>query len=560
MKKFIIFLILLFFNVSFIYSMSINVSIEENAEVTKLLSGQFAIDARGSIEIKNPSLIDTIYEMSFPLNLDSLIGINKVHIDNSSLDFDFSFNRINTFLILPNETVRVGYRIYGLTNANLFTVIDSENISVLEYYVDDFEFYSNPILNLQKLERDGFNYNQSGQLVSAISGNSSRVVGAGIKNPSSFDLNIKFVNLYRTDTANPFLSEGVIIDREENKSISPYSSMDFNFIDLNSRNNSVYWLSTKTTIKNNIVDSLTRSYSIQQNSGGGGSGGGGSGGGGSGGGSSFDFNNTDEEITIDIKESVFIKKDVNKTIVRSGDEFKVILSIVNVNDFEIINSIINDEIPSGYEIKDVSNSVKINNQLLEFVIENIGPYETQIIEYTLLNKEENQNRGITYLKPAILTLEDGSEIFSEGVIIINELLPEKKLFVQKETKPIENDFVKVTIKVKNLGSYALENILISDNLDNNALIKDISQVFHEKGIWKINKLDVGDVWEVSYITEDLSSSLETLPNVYGVEDSEVYETLIVSEEIINRYEVGNGLIEKIGLGIAVFLLLLYLLF
>ncbi len=97
MKNFINLLIIVFvFSISFfsLYSTEIEVSIVEDATSTKLLSGSYSLDVDGVIELHNPSNVSKVYEYSIPLNLDSLIGISQENVDNTSSNFDFSFDRI----------------------------------------------------------------------------------------------------------------------------------------------------------------------------------------------------------------------------------------------------------------------------------------------------------------------------------------------------------------------------------------------------------------------------------------------------------------------------------
>ncbi len=567
MKKSIIIIILILFNLTSIFANNVEIIISEESKITKLLNGNYAIDALGSIEIKNPSNTSTIYEINIPLALDSLIGINKIVIDNSSNKFDFSFNKIKTYMLLPNETIKTGFRIYGLVSYDIYNKTKIENISILKNYFSDIQISTNHIVNLQKVQREGFKYESSNDwstlptnISESPSSNSSRLVPAGIRNPTNFNLFGKEINLYKTHVGDPFFANGVLIDSKKNISILKNSFYELNFFDNNSDETSVYWLSSKVFVEYNISSNHSSSYIIQSPPSSGGGGSGGSGGGGGGSIINPPKNDSKDDILSSIKDFVFIKKNVDKTIVRKGEEFKVTLSIVNINNFEIKNLELFDEVPQGYEIKDVSNGVKIENQVkLKFLIDSVLAYETFSIEYTLINKQEKY-KGITYLKPAILILNTSEELYSEGVIIINDLLPEQKIFIQKETKYLDNDFVEIKIKIKNLGSVELNDILVSDNLDKNALIKAISKVFHDEGIWKISSLKPGEEWEVSYITEKFASNINTLPNLYGVDSSNVYGTLVFSEEIITYYGEESRWVEKIGLGIAVVLLLFYVLF
>ena len=84
-------------------------------------------------------------------------------------------------------------------------------------------------------------------------------------------------------------------------------------------------------------------------------------------------------------------------------------------------------------------------------------------------------------------------------------------------------------------------------------------MFYERGTWKIKILKPGEEWEVSYIVSR-NDKLDTLPNIFGVDKQDVYTTLIFSEEIITAFAEQPKIIEKIGLGLAVGILIVDLLF
>ena len=72
-------------------------------------------------------------------------------------------------------------------------------------------------------------------------------------------------------------------------------------------------------------------------------------------------------------------------------------------------------------------------------------------------------------------------------------------------------------------------------------------------------MKAGEEWQVSYIVER-NSEIDTLPNIYGIEKSNVYATLISSEEIITVFNEEPRTLEKVGMALAVGLLIFYLLF
>ncbi len=542
---------LFFFLTTLVYSTSIQVKISENSTLTKLLVGNYKLDAYGIVEIYNPSNISKVYEFNFPLSLDSLIGISKVNLINVSSPVSITFGEIRGQILNPNSTLKFGYHIYGLLDYDVYEHSVREGKSILEYYTDSMNFYSNLIINLQKPQREGYIYNDDeNHTINSTPGNytnTSRLISSDIRNPTDFGYKINRINLFRSNVADPFLDSGEMIATKSDIEIEPFSYSKFDFFDLNSNDDSVYWLSSDFKIISNVNSNIKYIFNIQRPLSSGSSSSS------SGGGGSFSGILTSNNVL----DSIFIKKSVNKTLIKSGDEFKVILRVVNVNDFSLEDLVIKDEIPLGYEIKDVSSGVKISNKTqLNFYIDKVDPYETKIIEYTLINK--NKYRGVTYLKPAELIVENQS-FYSEGVLVVNELLPNKKVFVQKDIKIYDDNYVKVTIKVKNLGSVNLNDLLVVDEIGDDVILKDISKVFFERGSWRIKELKSGEEWEVTYLAER-GANLDSLPNIYGVDKTDVYGTVISSDEVVTIYQDQPRTIEKVGLGLAVGLLVIYLLF
>lgn len=548
-SKFLILFSIFFFAIILIPSLSFNIngastptiSIKEDVTINKLPLGNYRLKVNGTLSITNPSEISNIFEFNIPIELDSLIGITPYKISSSSDNFDFTSDVIRYYFIKPKETVSTGYFIYGIINEDMYNQISSNDSSFLEYYSSDFKMYSNAIVNLQKPQREGYEYaddvnNSNRNVTSTPLGDTQRLISSDIRNPTDYDYHFTELNLYGSQSSNPMYGSENKLTTFNNITVGPYSSKVIDFFDVNSNDYAVYWVSYDFNIVHKFSRILNRlnddivSDPLEDNSQG------------------------NKTFVI---EPFIIKKSVDKTIVRSGDEFKVILRIVNMNNYNVYNLTMEDEIPADYTVKDVSAQVKIaGGDKLLFSINEIGAYDTNIITYTLVNKDTL--KGITYLKPAKVTHKNRT-YFSEGILLINDLLPEKKVFVQKEVEYLDDEYARVTIKVKNLGSILLEDVLITDIIDENAIIKEISKVFQEKGVWRIKTLKPGEEWEVSYVIER-NAKMDNLPNVFGVDKANVYGTLISSEEVITIFNEQPRTIEKVGMGIAVGLLIFYLLF
>lgn len=517
-----------------------NIKITEDVIINELPLGNYRLKVTGTLEITNPSLISNIFEFNIPLELDALLGISSYSLDSTSANFGFTQDAIRYYFIKPTETVKTGYFIYGIINEDLYNKINSDGSTFLEYYSTDFKLYSNAIVNLQKPQREGYEFVTPSSPNSSYSNtplnNTQRLISSEIRNPSDFEYFFTELHLYGSQSSNPMYDSEDLLATYNNISIQPYDLKIIDFFDVDSNDYSVYWVSYDFGVVHTYTRSLTRLYEDIE--------------------SELQKDNSTGNRTY-IIDPFIIKKSVDKTIVRSGDKFKVILRIVNMNDFSVYNLTMEEEIPNDYGVEDVSVQVKIGNgSKLSFDINTIDAYDTKIITYTLVNKDTL--KGITFLKPAKV-VHKNITYYSEGVLLINDILPEKKVFIQKQVEYIDDEYARITIKVKNLGSILLEDILITDIIDDNAIIKEISKVFQSKGVWRIKSLSPGGEWEVSYVIQR-NANMATLPNIFGVDKTNVYGTLISSEEVITIFGEEPRTIEKVGMALAVGLLVFYLLF
>jgi hypothetical protein len=531
-----------FINVSFGATVSPTFTVTESAIIDELPLGGYRLKVNGTLQLENPSVISNIFEFKTNLNLGPLVGITPIMLDSTSENFQFTQNTISYYLIKPQETVKIGYFIYGIIDEDIYSKIENNGSTFLEYYSDGLLLYSNVIVNLQKPQREGYIYEDTGENIkvnkdtTAPVGNTSRLVSSDIRNPTDFDYAFSKISLYGSQSSNPMFDTGDLINTFDNITVSGYSYETIDFFHNNSNDYSVYWISYDMNIANIFNRDLERINTDVDSE-------------------SYEADSTNADSTN--FEPFVLKKSVDKTVVRSGEEFKVTLKIVNLNDFEVFNLSLEEEMPKGYVVKDVSTDVRIGSgSNYIFTIDSIDEYGTYVISYTLVNSDDL--KGITYLKPATLTYKSES-YYSEGILVINDILPDKKVFVQKEVEYVDETYARVTIKVRNLGSILLENILVSDIIDENAIIKEISKIFEERGVWRIKSLKPGEEWEVTYVVER-NSQLDFLPNIFGVEKSNVYGTLISSEEVITIFGEQPRTIEKVGMGLAVGLLIFYLLF
>jgi hypothetical protein len=556
---------ILFYLLNLGFSVKPIISINESIDINYLNSyDKASIKVSGILEITNPSLIDTIYEISIPIHLDSLIGFSKeniyelveknVSIPNTNLTkivientlrddgFSFDYNKIKAQLLGPNQTFKVGYSFYGLVNYNIANETIDKNLSFLEYYSEDFNLLSNVIINLQKSNREGNGVVNNSYIYESGSENSSkRLVSTDVQNPTGFDFILNELKVYRTESSNPMYGGGDLLKTFKNITFDPYKFQTLDVFDYDANDYSVYWVSSKFVTQNVLNTTLVSNIEFNRpiDSGGSSS---------SGGGSVY----FPDEIS-----NLLIKKTTDKTLLGSGEEFTVTITVINLGLGTLEDLTLLDEIPVNHIISDVSKGVKIEDETkLVFDIKQVDSYGEFSVSYTLVNKDTL--KGVTYLTPASIEYEEKT-YFSDGVLIISELLPDKKVYVQKKIEFVSDEFSKVTITVKNLGTNILRDLLVSEIIDQNAILKEISQVFGERGVWTINSLGPGEEWEVTYLVER-NSQIENLPNVFGVDSDDVFGTLVFTEEVITIFQEQPRTVEKIGMIVAVGLLVFYLLF
>jgi len=508
-----------------------SIKIVEKSELYRLLNGKYKLTVTGIVYVTNPSKY-YIREFSDKIFLDSLIGLNIYNFKNNSIKFTYENNRIYTYMIPPNSTNAFSYQIYGIIDYNIYRKTKK---SVLEYYSNYFNFYSDVLIDLEKPIRE----NRSN------TNTSRRLITYGFKNPSGFTLLVNSLKLYRNNpnklsfnASSP--NEGILIDSKENFSLLPFQTRKVDFFDDYSFNNAIYWLVSDITIKrNNIVRNISRRLYFEK---------------------SLLLNNISKYLNFTINEgnesiindnqieknvnqtfkstNFLVKKSTDKVIVKPGETVTVKISIVNLNNYTVKGLEVQDFLPNNYRVINYSRSYDRSGDLITFSNINIGKYGEYDITYKLYNI--NKTRGITYLNPVKL-LYNNYSYYSDGVLLINEMLPNKKVYIQKETY--------------------LKDLLISEYIDNNSIIKDISKPFYQKaGTWRINELSPNEEWTVSFLVNKNSSLISSLPNVYGVNKNEVFTNLIYRGEVVNMYNENSPFFEKIGLGFALGLLVLYLLF
>lgn len=545
-KKILPYLIILSIFFSSIYAQSLEIVYTEDNTVQDISGGEYSLVTYGNLYIKNPSEKDTIFEYYLPTKFNQVahIGGGKTSSSGGG-DVKIDTYGIRGYLIGPKSNVSIDYLINARFQYNPLPYLEENNLSVLENFTQDIIIIPNLLVNLQKANKR--NYSEVDQ----------RLISADIKNPTIFDLQILNFSFYKTNSSSPMF-EGKRV-QSHSFNLSANTTVVKDFLDYQSSSNSVYWVSNDFRMFTTNVKNVKYNF-IPFTQGGTGersSSGGSSSGGGLIIGSNFTENKSDDNKNKINK--LFIEKSVSKSDLKSGEEFVVTVDIVNNNDYSLSDLVYFDEFPDNFEIVSASiNGKYITGNKVRFDILKLGAFDSLQIQYRVKNTKNLE--GLYYLKPARVFYE-GENFYSKGVALLIDFNGEKRIFLEKEITNEGDNFQRITIRVKNLGQIDVSDILVSDNIPDEAIVKQISREFYDgqRGVWSIKKLEAGSEWEVSYLIEK-NKDVENLPNIYGINKDEVYGILISDKEIIVTLSDDPLQIEKVGFGVAIGIIIFYLLF
>ena len=533
-KYFTFFLFLFLFSAS-IFGLNFDIENIEELSIYDIGLDRYSLEAEGVLSISNPSNSSTLFDIRLEVELYDLLGLQLKNISNLK-DIELQGDVIIIRNLNPNSTINLSYKIFGLTTENISSKI--ENKSLFEYFLKSRSALTNVLVNLGK-----------GELVNSNTLN-EREITTDFKNPTDFSLHLNRIEIFKTTVDDAFFEEGDIIWERENISILPFKDVFFSFKDRNSSENSVYWVRQKFSVENNLEVSVTTFLKKDFRNRGGGSGGGGR---------SKDLEDGENLELPFFGSGALIKKTTDKTIIRNGESVKVTIRIINSGYGTLENLSVIDVVPKNYKIKNINKAVKVKDGKIIYIIESLAPYSTEVLEYEI--SSEDIVSQVTFLPPAKL-IRDDDEISSKGVLLVGERLSEAKIFVQKEIKSFDENFFEVTLKVKNVQNSIIENLIISQYIPDDVLIKQISKVFRKRGEWVIKTLGPNELWEVSFLVEKSSDNeiIYSLPNVFGVGETQVLGTVISSSELSETIIQSPDTIEKAGIVLAVGLLVFYLLF
>ena len=515
--------LLLFLLLLPVVTANVNITISENGKIISFYDQYYIYQVNGTISITNPTNF-TLYNIEIPIYLSSL----DIRTNYSSEDNYMIPDEIFLFALGPEESYSFAYKIVGITTEDLST----NGKSVLSNGINMFQpkIYSNLFGTLKKAPMED----------PAFTGRDARLISVELRNPTSFEYVIDLVKVIKTPAMDPNAQINVWDFTNDKSGLGGGEGWDFDFIDDNATEGEVYWLTTDIYIDNIEVYSLANISRYDQD----------------------DLFEVISNVTINdtvndsldlLANRIYLRKLVSKTLVTPGDVVNVTLIVNNFEPHDVFFSIV-DIVPEGFEIIEIKDGVLVGKNVTWNVTLSTGAgrrlrYSIRYTNPDLL--------GIDYFKPAELTYDEKT-YYSQSIPFVRNYIPEKRVFVQKNVKFLSGDEVQVTLSVQNLGETPLQNVMLKEHLLSTAEFREISIAPMQRGLWKIEYLRQSEKWTTTYITDKMSVS-NSMPDVYGVPQGSVLQTIILSNLINSKYSVlQTNVVEIVGIIALAIILLLYL--
>jgi len=508
---------------------TINGNIRETGKIIGYHAGHFVTNVKGEFLIENRGNND-LYSINIPFTRKNDLYL----IETSNTGFLLN-NSINIPMLLAGQSTKIEYQFIGLT----LKEPDSSDINILNTAIekDKIRMYSDVQMNLKK----GPLENQSGDW--------RRLISINIKNPSRFLIEAIDIKITKTDPGILDINNNTRIWNLKDTLLIPRTMLVADILDYTEEISEVYWISADTSVASyNMTAENFISYLTEK-----------------------DISNQDEkeleeaiisqQIYTDMpfENKLILKKFISKNQIKPNETITIKNMIYN---FEDVTKTVNleDFIPENFIISNITNEtrnpVNIINETLNWENIKINPGSARIFSYDITLTNENVT-GIQYIKGSRLNFGFGS-ISTENIPIILQYLPEKKLFIQKKIKVLNDEQFLVEIIIENVGQTNIENIILRDNVPEEFSFSEITKNFLKRGVWEIKNINSQDSWTVSYVTNN-KNTIQEIPLIFGIEQNQAYITLTVESLIKTRFSNQMQLTEKIGIFLTIIVAIGYIL-
>jgi len=485
-------------------------NISESGKITSYFDTYWVVNVEGNVIITNPFNNSFDY-LKFKFNLGTL-----TIIEDNQTDY-VNPGEIYVPYIDAQESIEFDYVIRGISGYDpqennrsvLRTAIGNERASLFTFLIS----------NIKKSEIE----NRTIDTAEVKGTADRRLITVTLENPSDIQQNVSLVKVLKTPSQDPnnLLDSWYFPIGGDPILIPPRTSWVEDIIDYNSSDGEVYWLATEAQtdtvpllVEDHIIRRFTEKdlYNVEN--------------------ASLEEQEYLQNLTHYLEHLMYMKKSVSQSRMIPGDLVEI---TVKVNNFAPINRYVNltEQIPTGFTVLDSGGSNYTTGQSL-FWSHKVNPDSSKIFTYQL-EFSDNESVGLDYFEPAILKYENET-LYSERLPFIRQYIPEKKIYIQKKLRYSVSDEIVVQIQLQNLGESSINNLYVKEFLGANDVFREISVAPESKGRWKIPVLEKGEIWEVTYVTNE-NEAVNLLPEVYGVDKKIILKTLVFENIIRNEWYV-----------------------
>ncbi len=492
----------------------VRVEIEEVGKITSYLDTYWVVQVNGTGTVHNPSDSDLFDVRLFfdILGLDILDLGGDAVIDQNSL----SFRRIPAF-----SSRDFSYQIIGITTEPptlrdrgvLYTGLSKRTTRI---YSDIFgELQKAPLEDAQVTGRDG------------------RLISVTLQNPTTLQYTIESLRVLKTPLLDPnqILDEWQVVDPQSPRILEANGFFVHDILDVQSAEGLVYWLESEVFISrvdlldNSTLDRFTEEdllVPIEE----------------------LNFteqvlNRTSEFITSDYA----IRKRISESVAVPGQPVTVLLILYNFGE-RLQRYSVEDTLPTGFS---TPSSLRWEGEL---------PARNSVVLSYEATLEDTETIGFDVFPRATMRA-DGRTFFSQEIPFLRQFLPDERVFVQKRVSVRDDDLVRITLRVQNLGRNTLRGATLVEFLDDHHLFSEITELPAARGEWEVPALGPQETWEVSYVTEE-SDLLTRLPSLYGVSSASVLRSIVVDNIVREGWVFARqSRVELFGFALLVLLPTLY---
>lgn len=512
--------------IPFISADGFDINVTEKGKVTSFYDSYYIARINGSLTITNPSE-NEFFNVIIPLYLSSYTIRSANNTPTNFIDETGIY-----ILSLPaNSSISFDYRIGGISTEDLTAGGKALLETAISAY--DLKIYSNVLGSLFKAPFEDL----------ALTGrNNTRLISVHLTNPSSFEFNVDMIKVIKTPSLDPSVQLDSWDFSSQMSTLPPRQTSEFDFFDENAFEGEVYWLQTDIYLDEINLYSNPNITSFDQddlfipldNA------------------TNITYNETSLEF---FDKRVFIRKLISSNLAIPGQLMNVTL-IVNNFGSTSLQGVLTDEIPFGFNLNKVYTSDSTTQENILTWDVDVSPRTAQRFVYELKFVDED-SIGVDYFTPA--TIAYGSDfIYSQSVPYVRQYVSEKKIYMQKSLDFRPNGDVEVAITVRNLGETSLANLMVKEYLGPGDEFKEITKPFREKGVWIIEDLKAGEIWETSYVT-DKTNVLNAFPELFGVPRSGLFRNIILKNVVESKFKIlETSTVEILGLSLLALVLCLYI--